>query len=101
MRLNNIQPKVVVCLFKNKYKYIQFHCAASQLCKRIVNRFQKAGYNIDIMRQTACLAFEAMLHSLVARRLFRPQIQWRPRCEALNNWLKLQVMIVFGWTHRG
>ena len=26
----------------------------SDLFKRIVNRFKKAGYNLDIMRQTAC-----------------------------------------------
>ena len=32
---------------------------------------------------------KAMLHSLVARRWFRPQTQKRLRCEALNIWLKL------------
>ena len=51
----------------------------SNLLKRIVNRFKRAGYSLDIMRQTACLVFnpimEAMLHSLVARRWFRPQTQ--------------------------
>ena len=41
--------------------------------KRIVNRFKRAGYTLDIMRQTACLVFnqswlKAMLHSFVARR---------------------------------
>ena len=53
----------------------------SNLLKRIVNRFKRAGYSLDIMRQTACLFFltqswlKAMLHSLVARRWFRPQTQ--------------------------
>ena len=52
----------------------------SNLLKRIVNRFKRAGYFLDIMRQTACLVFnplwlKAMLHSLVARRWFRPQTQ--------------------------
>ena len=52
----------------------------SNLLKRIVNRFKRAGYFLNIMRQTACLVFKpswlkAMLHSLVARRWFRPQTQ--------------------------
>ena len=46
----------------------------------IVNRFKRAGCTLDIMRQTACLVLtqslmKAMLHSLVARRWFRPQTQ--------------------------
>ena len=52
----------------------------SNLFKRIVNRFKRAGYSLDIMRQTAYLVLtkswlKAMLHSLVARRWFRPQAQ--------------------------
>ena len=52
----------------------------SNLLKRIVNRFRRAGYSLDIMRQTACLVLtqswlKAMLHSLVAERWFRPQTQ--------------------------
>ena len=52
----------------------------SDLFKRIVNRFKKAGYTLDIMRQTACLALtqswlKATLHSLVAQWWFRPQTQ--------------------------
>ena len=44
----------------------------------IVNRFKRAGYSLDIMRQTACLVLtqswlRVMLHSLVAHRWFRPQ----------------------------
>ena len=39
--------------------YIYIHVYRSQgfsnLLKRIVNRFKKAGYSLDIMRQTACL----------------------------------------------
>ena len=45
----------------------------SDLLKRIVNRFKRARYTLDIMRLTACLVLaqswlKAMLHSLVARR---------------------------------
>ena len=49
----------------------------SDFFKRIVNRFERAGYTLDIMRRTACLVLtqlwlKVMLHSLVARRWFRP-----------------------------
>ena len=52
----------------------------SDLFKRIVNRFKRTGYTLDIMRQTTCLVltqswFKAMLHSLVPRRWLRPQTQ--------------------------
>ena len=52
----------------------------SDLFKRILNRFKRAGYTLDIMRQTTCLVFtqswlKAMLKSLVARWWFRPQTQ--------------------------
>ena len=77
-----------------KFKKIIGNPNFSNLLKRIVNRFRRAGYSLDIMRQTACLVLtqswlKAMLHSLVARRWFRPQTQWRLRCEARNSELKL------------
>ena len=31
------------------------------LFKRIVNRFKRAGYSLDIMRQTACLVFNPIM----------------------------------------
>ena len=33
----------------------------SDLFKRIVNRFKRAGYTLDIMRQTACLVFNQIM----------------------------------------
>ena len=62
------------------YKFKKTIGNPSNLFKRIVNRFKRAGYSLDIMRQTACLVLiqswlKAMLHSLVARRWFRPQTQ--------------------------
>ena len=33
----------------------------SNLFKRIVNRFKRAGYTIDIMRQTTCLVFNPIM----------------------------------------
>ena len=76
-----------------KFKKIIGNPNFSNLLKRIVNRFKRAGYSLDIMRQTACLFLtqswlKAMLHSLVARRWFRPRTQCRLRCEARNSWLK-------------
>ena len=52
----------------------------SNLFERIVNRFKRGGYTLDIMRQTACLVLtqswlKAMLHFLDARRWFRPLTQ--------------------------
>ena len=40
----------------------------SDLFKRIVNRFKRAAYSLDIMRQTACLVFnQIMVEGYVAR----------------------------------
>ena len=33
----------------------------SDLLKRIVNRFRRAGYTLDIMRQTACLVVNPIM----------------------------------------
>ena len=38
----------------------------SNLFKRIVNRFKRAGYTLDIMRQTACLAFNQIIEESYA-----------------------------------
>ena len=52
-----------------KFKKVIANPNFSNLFKRIVNRFKREGYSLDIMRQTACLVWlKAMLHSLVARR---------------------------------
>ena len=40
-----------------KFKKIIENPNFSDLFKRIVNRFRRAGYTLDIMRQTACLVF--------------------------------------------
>ena len=39
----------------------------SKLLKRIVNRFKRAGYSLDIMRQTACLVFNQIMVEGYAR----------------------------------
>ena len=52
----------------------------SEQFSKLINRYKRIGYSLDIMRQTACLVvnpiiFMAMLHSLIARRRFGPQTQ--------------------------
>ena len=63
-----------------KFKKIIGNQNFSNLFKHIVNRFKRAGYSLDIMWQTTGLVLaqswlKAMVHSLVARRWFRPQTQ--------------------------
>ena len=57
-----------------KFKKIIGNPNFSNLLKRIVNRFKRAGHSLA----ADCMPIQwlkAMLHSLVARRWFRPQTQ--------------------------
>ena len=47
----------LVCKFKKIIGNPNF----LKLFKRIVNRFKRAGYTLDIMRQTACLVFNPIM----------------------------------------
>ena len=44
-----------------KFKKIIEKPNFSNLLKRLVNRFRRAGYSLDIMRQTACLVFNPIM----------------------------------------
>ena len=44
-----------------KLKRIIVNTNFSDLFKRIVNRFKRAGYTLDIIRQTACLVFNPIM----------------------------------------
>ena len=44
-----------------KFKKIIGNLNFSDLFKRIVNRFRRAGYTLDIRRQTACLVFNLIM----------------------------------------
>ena len=44
-----------------KFKKIIGNPNFSYLLKRIVNRFRRAEYSLDIMRQTACLVFNPIM----------------------------------------
>ena len=61
-----------------KFKKIIINPNFSNLFKSIVNRFKRAGYPLDNLRQTVVLTqswLKAMLYSLVARRWFGSQTQ--------------------------
>ena len=52
----------------------------SEQVRKLINRYKRISYSLDIMRQTACLVVNpvivmAMLRSLIARRRFGPQTQ--------------------------
>ena len=52
----------------------------SEQFRKLINRYKRIGYSLDIMRQTACPVVSQsllmdMLHSLIARRRFGPQTQ--------------------------
>ena len=44
-----------------KFKKIIGNSNFSDIYKRIVNRFKRAGYTLDILRQTACLVFNTIM----------------------------------------
>ena len=45
----------------NLRKSLEIQTSLINLLKRIVNRFKRAGYSLDIMRQTACLVFNPIM----------------------------------------
>ena len=44
-----------------KFKKVIVNSNFSNPLKRIVKRFKRAGYTLDIMRQTACLVFNPIM----------------------------------------
>ena len=59
MQQGNCYPEFYVDLVY-KYKKI-IDNPNSDFFKRIVNRFKRAGYTLDIMRQTACRVFNPIM----------------------------------------
>ena len=45
----------------NLRKSLEIQTYPNNLLKRIVNRFKRAGYSLDVMRQTACLVFNPIM----------------------------------------
>ena len=77
-----------------KFKKIVRNRNFSDLFKRIINRFKRVGYNLDIMRQTACLVFNPIIVEgydafFSCKAVVQPQTQRRLWNEALSSWLKL------------
>ena len=58
----------------------QLHVRRMENLRRNANRFKRAGYTLDIMRQTACLVFNPIMVEgyaalISCTRWFKPQIQ--------------------------
>ena len=45
----------------NLRKSLEIQTSLRDLLKRIVNRFKRAGFSLDIMHQTACLVFNPIM----------------------------------------
>ena len=78
---------------KKKKKKIEGRADFSDQFRKIVVRYKCIGYNINIMRQSACLCLTqsrliTLLPSLIARRWVGRQTQWWPRHKAIYfSWL--------------
>ena len=69
----------------------------SEQFRKLINRYKRIGYSLDIMWQTACVVVnpiivDGMVHSLIARRRFGPQTQRRPLRKTLTSGLGLDDM---------
>ena len=71
---NNRNKVLTAKLLRQGYRYHKIRKNDfSYHFKKIIVRYKKMGYNIDVLRQTACLLFiqsrlTALLTSLIARR---------------------------------
>ena len=67
---------------------------SSDQFKKIIKHYKRVGYNLDVMRQSACLVvnpinvYSYVVSSLIARRWVRPQTQLRLWCQALISGLE-------------
>ena len=71
-----------------KFKKIIGNPNFSDLFKHIAKRFKRAGYILDILRQTACLVFNPIMVEGYAA-LFSCTAVVQASWKALNSWLKL------------
>ena len=74
--------------------------------RKIITRYRRIGYNLNVMRQPACLVFNqswliTMLPSLIARRwVGRQTLRW-PRLKAIHfSWLGSELLVCC-LAHRG
>ena len=69
----------------------------SEQFRKLINRYKRIGYSLDIMRQTACLVVNPIIVDgyaslFIARRRFGPQTQWQPLRKTLTSGLGLDDM---------
>ena len=80
-----------------KFKKIVHRADFSDQFRKIIVRYKRIGYNINIMRQFACLVFnpitvKTLLPSLIARRWVGRQTQWWPRHKAIYfSWSRPEI----------
>ena len=80
-------------VYKLKKKSVGRADFSGQFRKKNIVRYKRIGYNINIIRQSACLVFNPITvnnfaSSLIARRWFGSQIQWWPWHKAIYfSWL--------------
>ena len=74
--------------------------------RKIIVRYKRIGYNINVMRQSACLVFNpitvnTLLPSLIARRWVGRQTQWWPRLKVIYfSWFGPELFVCC-LAHRG
>ena len=73
----------------------------SYLFKRKVNRFKRAGYSLDFMRQTACLVFYPIMVEGYAALFSCTAVVQADGFDVKLEIVCGSMMIVFGWTLRG
>ena len=74
-------------LYTNKYYYYYYlhSITIDEFCslRKIIVRYKRIGYNINIMRQSACLVFNPITVNNFASRWVGRQTQWWPRHKAI------------------
>ena len=76
--------------------------------RKIITRYRRIGYNLNVMRQSACLVFNlaqswliTMLHSLIAGRwVMRQTLRWSRHKANHFNWLGPELLVCC-LVHRG
>ena len=66
----------------------------SEQFRKLINRYKRIGYSLDIMQETACLVVNPIIVDGYASLFnwFGPQTQWRPHRKTLTSGLGLDGM---------
>ena len=66
-KISKGQPRVITWKNYEGIEFLMLHSkfSCNHFCRRIVKRFRRTGYTLDIMRQTPCLVFNAIMVDVV------------------------------------